>query len=306
MKHMRLILMAGLIVALAAPAWAVTVPNGPVHIKMDTWVSGTTYSGLADGTYTDSGVFGPAGTPGPGAKTGEDTWGIFKITTINTGLVQVPHKNISSSGGTPPFSDGTGGKELVGIFWGGQDRAVTINGTTTTTESSGLKVAIWEQDAGTFSQSGPGDRNTDPWDYTSIGDDASSSLWLTAETTPGFFAAGALPTVTEFSSTFDISGGLGTFAGTSLGYFQVGTLTGVGTGSANSVFDTDWFWGDVDPDAYKADFRFFMNTEVDNTWSLNGQDPVTMVAVPEPITMFAAVSGLGGLGMYLKRRKQRD
>ncbi len=306
MKHMRLILMAGLIAVLAAPTWAVTVPNGPIHIKMDTWVSGTTYSGLDDGTYTDPSVFGPKGTSGPDAKPGEDTWGIFKITTLNTGEVQVPHKTISSSGDTPPFSDGTGGRELVGIFWGGQDQAVTVDGTVTSTESAGLKVAIWEQDAGTFNEGGPGARNSDPWDYTTIGDDPSSSLWLTAETTPGFFTSAAFPTQTEFTSTFDISGGVGAFAGTSLGYFQVASLAGLGEGSANSIFDTDWFWGDVDEDVYKADFRFFMNTEVDDTWSLNGQDPLTSVAVPEPITMFAAISGLGGLGMYLKRRKQRD
>jgi hypothetical protein len=305
MKTTRLILMAGLVVACCTPAWAVTVPGGPVHIKMDTWVSGTTYSGLADGTYTDPAVFGPAGTAGPGAKSGEDTWGIFKITTINTGNVLVPHQVIDSSGATPPFSDGDGGKELAGIFWGGSDAAVTIDGTETTTESIGLKVAIWEQNAGTFTQGGPGARGANPWEYAGIGDHASSSLWLTAESTPGLLNGGALPATAEVTSTFDLSGGIGTFAGTSLSYFQVGSVAGVGEGSMNSTFDTDWFWSALFGNQATADFRLFMNTEVDTTWSLNGQDPLTTVAVPEPITMFAAISGLGGLGMYLKRRNQR-
>ena len=54
MKHMRLILMAGLIVALAAPAWAVTVPSlspGLNFLQMTDHSNGANYGATQAGTY---------------------------------------------------------------------------------------------------------------------------------------------------------------------------------------------------------------------------------------------------------------
>lgn len=310
MRLIKILAIFGLVLAVSGTAWADPVlPNGPVVLQITSLDAGTVY-GAAAGTYGGtSGNPMPAGVPGlfagiNGAPPSEDSWGIFTVNTINVGAVLVPGASILQTG-PQVWSTATPGNVLVGIFWGEVDNALNVAaGGVTTAYGTGLNIAIWEQAPGfTLAGALPSGRvGASPWDYTGIGG-AGSTLWFTGVSSPGFYTGVGLDPTAEFDSQFTPTAP-GDIAGSAHSWIDAAPITGLGTGSINSRVDTNFFLG---AGGENADVRLqITTTSLDPTnttnFTVSDSDPVTAFAVPEPLTMFGVVMGLGSVGTYIRRR----
>lgn len=303
MKLSRLVVTAGLILAVSTAALGTITPNvGPVVFKTNDVSSGTLYP------------TGAAPILGPGAMLGEDGWGLLQVMQINAGSV-IGFNDIASTGQTswnnpigPPYQPGD--RQLFGVYWNIQDLPGGVSpGPIQTTESAGLYFAIWEQDAGVagvMGAAGTAGRGL-PWTYTGIGGAGNPVLWLTGQST----AMGLLGTLaaTEYYAVTDTTVSGTGFAET---YLEVADLTswvdpngttqaGPGKGVLNDLLDSDFYVGTA---GQRADLYLKMTTSFPGSvdWTLTSDDDVAGIAVPEPITVLAVFLGVSGLGGYVRRR----
>ena len=322
MRYLTLCLAVGLILAVSVPAGAISFSeayNGPVVFHLTSRDSGTIYT--VPPNIVGINIPPVGGIPGPGAIGGEDTWGVFSIDQIQKGVIVGPN-NITALPGSVWNAGITDGKELVGIVWAETDIAVNVSPTgSQTIEGVGLRVAIWEQTFGVYNGGVLGSAGRlGPATYITVGTDASSSLWATAISTPGFLGS-MLPGVAEFVSNFDpnvappgASGSANTFL--SITPVDVNGDLVPDVGSANGFLNTNFFIGA----GTTADLFVQMTTNANNptnTPGMNGlppvpsvfdgtvtnSDPVDGVFVPEPLTMLAVFTGIAGLGGYIRKRR---
>jgi hypothetical protein len=323
MRHLKFCTILGLLLAMTAPAAAVSLPPGAFVLKTTTWDSGTDYSGLGTGLFQPPpNPPTPGVNPGPGAFPGEDTWGVLRVETIHVGNISTIDP-FTITAGTQTWVHGDEGKELVGIFWGESDIKVTnfadpggSGALIQLIEGTGLNFMIWEQDVGHFQDPttysrGSADRGVNPWDYVGVGDDASSVVWASGESEPGF--VGTL-LATEFKSIFSTDASA-TIPGGASAYFSMWTNDPLDhpapfpwmVGLQNAIANSDYFTnGALGP----ADIFLNMATDLNNPantpggfdWTVTDNDDIIGYAIPEPLTMLGVFLGVSGLGGYVRKR----
>jgi len=307
--------------------------TGPIVLQLGSADWGTSYEGDSD-TYTWDGTTWVPDTsgnnltvhPAQGHIAGEDTWGWFAVNAIYEGEVLTPHENIGQAVGSPALwsSSSTDGKELIGMFWGEKDTVVVLEASGLfSVEGSGFKFAIWEQDAGSFAAANPFSatntpfnsvhRGANPWDFTGIGDDASSVLWASGIGQTGFAGTIASTTFTTSFNPLLTVGSKGQGNATlSIQEFAAGEGP-TGTGTANDYLNTDYFISPVTGETGDITLQFTttsinpFNEPRDNPLkdaTVSNNDPAAVNFVPEPITMLGLLIGVGSVGGYIRRRRQ--
>ena len=236
MRYVGLLTALGLILAVTGTAGAVTLvrPNvGPLAFDVTHREMGDTYLGSSGvGVYGPGGAFALPSTvgvdyfPGLGNMPGESAWGVVRVNTIMEADVAVNHTSIIEDDSVAGrLWNGADGKELVGIFWNIQDIGFDQGAVVQSFESTGLKLAIYEQPVGTFdtfqasagfgqgsagrigasaylgigfgADGYPGVAGVDDDGINGIddpgerglGDDGTSTLWASGESVPGFVGA---------------------------------------------------------------------------------------------------------------------
>ena len=319
MRHLKLIALLGLILAMSGIAEAITfnIPyEGRFRFKYENWdmaksyapnsedpnapVPGTLYDGVS--TVNALSQSSPPGTltipSGPYAGETEDAWGIFRITEIRT------------DDGTSRllWSDAVDeNQELVGFFFGGVDTAVKIESLPVQRiQTDNFTFLLYQQDENLFDMTlGSGGR-IDFDSYTGIGQDASASLVIEAHSTAGVVPiTGATSPVGQIADFTTSDPNTGAGYGTSMQFLDI-------TGGAWAPWweVKDYYFG-------TSDFRFgtsqygdlFVESDVVpydaglTDWIVTSDDPGRGNVVPEPLTMAGVFLGLGGLGGYIRRRR---
>ena len=302
MRAMKIIVAAGLILALSGSAWAITFNqtwNGPVIFHITSRDSGTIYNG--------------APIKGPGSLPGEDSWGVFSIDSIEKAMAVGPN-NITGLGEPLWSANTTDGKELVGMLYGEQDLGHSTVGAQQHIEGVGVNVTVFEQTFGLYNKGIPGSAArvmTSPGEYVSIGDDVSSSLWLSGTSTPGFLGS-LFPGVTEFVGTYDYSVPTGSVSGSAHMYLSVGAVDYDGdgnpdVGSANQSYDTNFFQGSLGSADFSLDMTTYQNNPTNTPggfdWTVTNSDPLKGWVVPEPLTMLSVFGAVVGIGGYIRKRR---
>lgn len=285
----KLLLVVGLVLAVSGTAGAITLNraySGPIAFDLTNRETSNTYYPLLEGTYGPGGLPLPSNVgvdyyPGLNMMTpGETGWGVVRINTIMSGAVAVTHEQIIENDADVLWSNGSDGKELVGIFWNLQDIGF-VQGTdgTQTIDATGLKLVIFEQPVGTFASFGGFAQGTAGRlaadQYLGIGYSAlntmiaGATVFATGETTPGFVGNAWTDIAgdgfddnvdTEFAGSYNPNVGIGAIAGNAAFNWELtgGTLDGLpavygepdgGIPGANlgstlgGPDNTGWFWG---------------------------------------------------------------
>lgn len=348
MRYLKLMTVVAMLLAVSGMAGAVGIPfthpwgtggNTAVFAHLTNYDAVTTYTGkFVTGANAPQGVSllpeGGLGSDGKmypalqanlpnGADLGESAWGVFQIDTIFEGRVPNPfqHNNITIQNAKDPlFSAGFQGKELVGIFHGRTDSAVTFfSDGTQKIEAIADVFEVYLQDVGTFDEGTAGSAGRiAPNKYVSAGFDAGGNqigeLVLNGSGAFGFVGSPFVPgaqDVLRFDPKTDVSGAAETF----IQLFKAGEVSQVGT--ANAQFDNDYFIGITNAGA-RADLRLKSTTTLNNgsnlapeaigafDWTVTTSDPLTgndIVVIPEPTTMLGMFLAVGGLTRYIRRRR---
>jgi hypothetical protein len=313
--------MGGIVLALSSPTWAVGIPlnqayNGPLYMQITNWDMGTYYTGHLAGGTTDvtTGVwYAPSALDSyrsTSLQTGEDSWGIFRVTSIFNATLDTITNSVSQ-GSTQLYVYGTGSTEIVGMFRGRADNQVMFDlvggKLQQTIRSSGDTIDMYTQplgtatnwDAGMF---GPAGR-TAADAYKLIGHDAAGAnlpaaeLVLQGVNQTGFLDDGVMTTFTPSPSGMSGNGGFGMYV----------SWTG---GTELLKYDTNIFKnGAVTADVQMAgsiwatSLPFVPLPGYIEPWLARTSDPVGLGVVPEPVTMASVLLGIGCLSRYIRKRR---
>jgi len=313
MRCMKALLITGLVLGLALPAGAISFSqpwNGPIVMHLTNWDMGTIWTGPA-GTYLNVNV-GPlppglVRTASPGSLPGEDGWGVFRVDQILAGKVVGPN-NIDALA-TILWSNGDGGRELVGMFAGLTDVNVIINPDGSfRVQSVGMVYEFWDQPFASFNDGAPGSAGRGGLlTYASVGTPggvAGAVLWIGGTSSPGFLGnVGGAPPDIEFDSTFNPNAVPPFGAGTAYVFYDVLY------GASGVALDTNFFVGASSVGPETADMSLQITTTVNNSpipafdWTALSSDPLDTFFVPEPVTMAGMLLGVGCLGRYIRKRR---
>lgn len=297
-KINTVVAIVGIICLSSAIASASIIPagyNGPVVIKLQSYAAATVYT--SSGSAVGAGAVNalpqiPAGggmviPSGPYAGQTEDSWFIFKVTSIETPSTE------------QLWVSGKDGQELVGIAYGGVDVAVGVSGLAALTD--GLHVDLYTQLAGTFNASHGSAYRTGYASYTGV---TGGTLFLSADAIPGIGITTDLAAIDPLT----FSGLLPTFSSRSLlarTDLYLDVQDGVGTDGSKFLPTpkTDIFGGGAFADLY-ATSSFILNNgltvPIVGDWGFIGNDPVRGY-VPEPATL--GLLAIGGLALIRRRRR---
>ena len=336
MRHMKLILAIGIVLAVSATAMATSKihfsqPWGPDEIichVIDNGM-GTIYLPYNQPLNEWLDPADVPSVPASGANVGEDGWGIFQIDAIYKGKwVNEPNNVIDRLTGSASdllWQAGDDGLELVGMYANRVDLAVLfaqdpISGEISQfTQSMGDTYEIFSQPVGNYDPSqGSSGRVMAGMvyldKYTGIGYQADGTplpgafLEGTAYTEPGYFGSLA---ATEVISEFTPLGGTAVVTGTSDMFLTMDH-------SSEILFrNGGWLDEDVfhptkgDPGEFNwSDLRLHVTTaphlpEGDYDWLFTSSDPLTgAVMIPEPMTMLGVFMGISGLAGYVRKRRR--
>jgi len=291
--------------------------SGAVTIKItdftdsELYANGTTCVGVA--------ACDAAATPGPpplspiSTLTGEDSWAVFKVTSILTGQVGPAGQPI----GTTLWADGDNGEQLSGILYGIQDIKVTIaaDGSTGTIDSAGVTATGFDTginikvflDSVTPYNPGPGPlARIGQSGYPTITD---GTLFLSAHFVPGVTG----PTDDPTTLIREILTGNAPFVSTGTGFANVDG------GSFATQFDTNSLTTNQGTTAdlqinFRANALGSPGTPTAaqvcgpagaaTCWTTASDDPIRASIIPQPMTLTllgAALMALAGFGWLRKR-----
>lgn len=301
-KIVQKLLIVALVGVFVSSASALTLVNGGFVFGITDYDMGTQYSydpvtgfsvvSNAPGAYVIDGAgngtvpyVGPTtGLPGSAGADGiEDGWGIFKI------------ESISTLGGTQYYADILPNQSLVGMFYGIDDTALSYDAVTDTITVAGqyMHIDLYELgfDINWDAVSGQGSSGRIAYDgYNGI-TNVGGTLILSA-----LSRAGGVSGNPEYKSDVAASWDTGKFhsyvdttGGTMQPFFDTNTQLGGTDLYVNGDITTGL--GSVPPNPPPSD------------WDFRSHDPVYGSAIPEPLTMFGLLLGVGGLGRYIRRRK---
>jgi hypothetical protein len=319
------------VLVMGSAAFALPLYTAPVILpfeaKLQDVSAGRIYTGLlADGvtpvtpgvTYSDPTNELEWIAPQDGVN-GETNWGLFRITQIDE-AIPVGNNNLNNKpGGIQFYNQGVDDYEIIGIFYGRVDLAVTFFDVTPLNPADPLTQFISSADDHyklycqktdvPFETTGPAGRiGADG--YAGLGPNGAGVQgidWeevIVGESVPGFFLDPATEIDLEFTPD-----GLGSGSGGGTAYIEI---TG-GTWSDDYIIK-DRFPFLFPPLAFvpnaeglTADLRLQFNTQPvaqgQNTWLVTSEDPLTGWAVPEPLTMLAVGMAVAGLGGYIRKRR---
>ena len=313
MRCFKLLLMGGIVLALAVPASALsfTQPySGPITMHLTNYDIGTQYWNLTPGyAYNNTELHAlPTSDPGGGGAwrqlatggllgaTQSDTWGILRV------------DQILKPDNTILWSADSASTEITALFYGLQDQynlqtQLGSAGFEQDIRGTGMQIVFFEDSAKDFTNSGP---TGWVWDavnsvptYATVTD--GTLLWTMAST------AGFNPTDTtnEFFATFQNAAGINT-----TGDFLANMTPDPywGTGTENWTLDTNSRGGFAPGPVYDpklADVLFHFGADQEDTggFLLHSYDPIKTSIIPEPVTMAGMLLGIGCLGRYVRRRR---
>jgi hypothetical protein len=339
MRVLTLFLMAGVVLALAVPAGAITLRIGDVEFWIEDRDNGTEYvipgvgvppvvkgasigvtnnpllgvpaMDLAGGTLPVGGIKGAAWAAVPWAiGANEDSWGVARTNQIKT------------PGGTVLWDNTTANTELVWIFYGAEDfYAENLNslGSNVLTACVNLHAELWEEPllGGTPLDWTNGYLNrTGLNTYTGVTESPSGLPLLVLDSVRGFIqVAGDFGgPATEFETQFNAL----SFTGQGQAYFDVvgGTMqTAFATGTISTP--ASGINGVPNCDAW-AKFDSYPSPDGTNPtkpgspgytgvgpydWLVKTGGQVTTNVIPEPVTMAGMLLGFGCLGRYIRKRR---
>jgi hypothetical protein len=336
MRILKFSMVVALVLAIVGPAQAIVLLQpytGPVTMKFRNWDTGTLYIDQDGTTVGEANMDTLATVPGfppDSFGVGEDSWGVVQLTEIWGAQNQMLW-----SGAIP------GTPEITGLFWGERDTYLDQDssgvGVIQKIHGIGFKIAFYEDannDLGNppGAYGGSGNVGTDRRTSEAVFEGATEGnlLW-TGNSVPGF---NALFPNDEFFTDFSPSGavaawgGLNAFGGMFVDLGTVytdgadgapgvvgvdddgnGVVDDIGErgfagsddvamlGSGNNLFDT----------SEPVDWRIAFTGKPDGTgeFLVLSDDPIdTIIVIPEPITMFGMLLGVGGIARYVRRRRR--
>lgn len=339
MRVLRNVLAIGAVLAMAGTAMAGTIGSdvpwsGDYVAHLSNLDASRIYTGyLANGTtpvtpgvaYTD-----PTNQlqyyTNPILGQGETSFGVFRIDNVYTGS-RVGPNNIAQIGGAPTlWTDGDGGMEIVGIFYGRTDTRVVFNDDAGSIinpadykqniRSADDNYKIYYQPKGTLASYYTGPFPTTAGrlavdQFKGIGYSALNTTIAGSELvlTGGSVHTGGM--AAEIIANFDPVSFTGVFDTFLL--FDVGIpwnetdpyISPPGT-DMEMVFPFDALGNPVPPLAAHAKLHTtttaFYGTQ---GWDLSSSDPLSggATAIPEPLTIIAAFLGISGLAGYMRKRR---
>ncbi len=325
MRIMKVLTVLSLVLAISGTAGAISIGTGDIKIKYENWDVGRLYDNGQPVATTEAqcDALLEDGAPQvllPGSfQQSEDGWFVFRVTSIQPG-----------AGGSNLWSDGNGGKELVGIGYGMRDVAAYVGPAGQTyIYGKGLTIDVYEQDHGQFDHTlGPNARinHTTYANIGTAGGAAGANLLVRLETIGADpddpdaqidMYVPSMPLINpqeDWEISWEFDGGTGQsmmFADATAGVWGDDNL---GNGElVDGPFTDPVTRGTpfVTTDIAEAMIRARVEANPTNLdfsdkddWYFISEDPInTTLAIPEPLTMVALFGSLAGLGGYIRKRR---
>lgn len=271
--------------AYASPA--IQLPSGPIFLKFTGQEQIAAGPGATTSTYNLN-----------GKSVNEINWGVFVVTTMDSGTVSQDHNLISP--GSPIFANGFSGGQITGMFYGIQAGTPTADNPFPAT--GGYVDLYW--------------RDTSKYAAVTTNNLNPNTLRTSYDTATGF-TDGTFLARLYFDSGMDALSSSNTIVGDTIpnssgfnglanSYASVDTSkVGLWTNQLNS----DWF---NTPDGTR-DLRFKNSYDSNSKW--NGpagsniygaqiDDPGQAYALPEPDALSLMGLAMAGMGVALRRRQK--
>lgn len=271
--------------AYASPA--IQLPSGPIFLKF-TGQEQIATNGATTDKYTLN-----------GQAVNEINWGVFVVTSMDSGTVSENHNLISP--GSPIYSNGFSGGQITGMFYGIQAGIPTADNPFPAT---GGYVDLYWRDSSQYSMT-----TTNNLNPTTVRTSYDTAKGFTDGTFLArlYFDSGIDP----MSSVNDILGSIvptsQQFQGFANSYASVDTSAG---GLWANQLNSNWF---NTPDGQR-DLRFKNSYDSNTKW--NGapgsniygaqiDDPGQAFALPEPDALSLMGLAMAGMGVVLRRRQKK-